>query len=301
MHDLERVIARFTPEIAPNLAGRLYRLDERNNLMVERCSWLSPDHSRHEFPPMACWALQRGDLHRPAGHSIDISCDHINSQAGSPVDSICLPLMAQRITLGLLYFEVIGSGSDGPSELAESYLKILAENIGLALGNLRLRDALREMAMADPLTGLANRRQLERALEIQMAEADSLGHPMSCVMLDVDHFKHFNDQFGHDAGDMVLREMGELLRNSTREHELAFRFGGEEFLLLMPGLNSGQAALRAEEIRRRIGSLHLTAQWAGNRSNHRLSRRCERARTLHLWQDRADGRCSSSPCQGGWA
>lgn len=206
---------------------------------------------------MACWALQRGDLHRPAGVSIDISCDHIESSGGPTVDSICLPLVAQRVTIGLLYFEPRSDLSGAPPEFAEAYLKILAENVGLALGNMRLRDALREMAMADPLTGLANRRQLEIVLEVQLAEADRLGRPISCLMLDVDHFKHFNDQFGHNAGDAVLREMGAILMHSTREHGLAFRYGGEEFLLLMPELDAEQATRRAEEIRARIGSLRI--------------------------------------------
>jgi diguanylate cyclase (GGDEF)-like protein len=257
MQDLERVVERFAPEIAPKLAGRLYRLDEARNIMVERCSWLSPVHSRPEFSPLACWALQRGDLHRPAGQTIDIPCDHSDPDRSSAVDSICLPLIAQRVTLGLLYFEPRNVASEPSPELPETYLKILAENIGLALGNLRLRDALREMAMADTLTGLANRRRLETTLEVQLAEADRLGRPISCLMLDVDHFKRVNDEFGHDAGDAVLRAIGELLQHSTREQGLAFRFGGEEFLLLLPGLDTDQAAHRAEAIRARIASLRI--------------------------------------------
>lgn len=257
MHDLERVVAGFMPEIAPNLAGRLYRLDESRNVMVERCSWLAPSHSRPEFSPMACWALQRGDLHRPRGQSIDIPCDHIDPHGGTSVDWICLPLIAQRVTLGLLYFEPRSDIPEPAAGIAEAYLRVLAENIGLALGNLRLRDALREMAMADPLTGLANRRQLEMVLEVQLAEADRLGRPISCLMLDVDHFKRFNDQFGHDAGDAVLREMGEILQHATREHGLAFRYGGEEFLLLMPQLDAEQAGQRAEEVRARVKSLRV--------------------------------------------
>lgn len=105
---------------------------------------------------------------------------------------------------------------------------MLADNVGLAVGNLRLRDTLRTMAMADPLTGLANRRRLETVLESRLLEANRTSQPISCVMLDVDHFKHFNDQFGHDAGDSVLRAVGGVLRQSTRDTD-AFRYGGDEF------------------------------------------------------------------------
>jgi diguanylate cyclase (GGDEF)-like protein len=168
-------------------------------------------------------------------------------------DTLCLPLIAQGETLGLLYFEPIGDAT--APETPEIYIAILAENISLALANFRLRDALRELALTDPLTGLANRRQLDTRLEEQLDKAFRSGHPISCLMLDVDHFKRFNDTFGHEAGDAVLREVGALLRSSVREPELAFRYGGEEFTLLLPGLDAERAAERAEELRGRLADL----------------------------------------------
>lgn len=254
--DLTEVVQRFVPEIAPDLAGRLYLLDSPRNAVVEACSWLDPVHSRAEFPPIACWALRRGLSHRPAGENVDVPCDHLDLRDGRLIDTLCLPLTAQRETLGLLYFEPRAALAGRPAT-PDTYLRMLAENVGLALANLRLRDALREMAMADPLTGLANRRQLDLMLERQIFEASRLGRPISSLMLDIDHFKHFNDTFGHDAGDAVLREIGALLRQATREDGCAFRYGGEEFLLLLPGFESAQAIERAEEIRARIGALHL--------------------------------------------
>lgn len=253
---LEMVIESFVPEIVDGFAGRLYLLDEKRNILVERCSWLAPVHSPAEVVPSSCWALQRGELHRPKGDAIDVPCEHLGPEKRS-IDYICLPLTAQRATVGLLYLEAINGQARSQATSSELYLKMLAENIALAIGNLRLRDALREMAMADPLTGLANRRQLEVALAYRLAEADKLGLPISCLMLDVDHFKRFNDEFGHDAGDVVLRAVGDLLKHSTREGDLAFRYGGEEFLLLMPGLGAEKAVQRAEELRSRIGMLRV--------------------------------------------
>lgn len=257
MHRLERVIESFVPQIAPSLAGRLYLFDESRNLLVEACSWLGPVHSHSEFPPAACWALQRGELHRPKGRAADVPCDHLHLDfGGQAVDSVCLPLTAQRTTVGLLYLEPRSDLSESLPDVPEIYLKILAENIGLAVGNLRLRDRLRAMAMADPLTGLGNRRQLETVLESRLMEANRANRAISCIMLDVDHFKRFNDEFGHDAGDAVLCALGELLRQSTRESD-AFRYGGEEFLLLMPDAGAEQALLRAEEVRLKIGALQI--------------------------------------------
>lgn len=260
MHKLERVIESFVPEIAPRLAGRLYLFDEHRNAMVETCSWLGPVHSRTEFPPTSCWALQRGDLHRPAGQTIDVPCAHLDC-AERAIDSICLPLIAQQAMLGVLYLEprqdLLSSDATPGPEVSEIYIRILAENIGLALGNMRLRDALREMAMADALTGLANRRHLDSVLETRLAEAERLGQPITGLMVDVDHFKRFNDEFGHDAGDAVLRGVGKILKHATRESGLAFRYGGEEFLLLMPALDPEQAMRRAEKIQAKIRALRI--------------------------------------------
>ncbi|HKX79341.1 MAG TPA: diguanylate cyclase [Novosphingobium sp.] len=255
--DLTEVVRRFVPEIAPGLAGRLYLFDESRNAMAEACSWLSPTHSRAEFSPLLCWALRRGVPHRPAGERLDVPCDHLDAVADGPVDTLCLPLTAQRETLGLLYLEARG---DQPAQTAtiQPYLEMLAENVSLALANLKLRDRLRLLAMADPLTGLANRRQLDAALALELADSERRGDPLSCLMLDVDHFKRFNDSFGHDAGDAVLRAVGRVLAGATREGSAAYRYGGEEFLLLLPGMGPDQALSRAEEVRTQIEALQVT-------------------------------------------
>jgi len=254
LHDLKEVIGRFIPEIAPGLPGRLYLLDKRSNLVVEACSWLGPVHSSAQFSAISCWALRRGLRHRPAGDTVDVPCDHITWDAGQPIDTLCLPLTAQRETLGLLYFEM-PAGETKLSAAQLIYFDMLAENIGLAIANLQLRDSLREMAMADPLTGLANRRHLGHMLEMQVAQAEREGERLGCLMIDVDHFKRFNDVHGHEAGDAVLRAVGRVLATVTREPELAFRYGGEEFLILLPALSPEQARARAEEIRDRVAAI----------------------------------------------
>jgi diguanylate cyclase (GGDEF)-like protein len=253
--DLARIVQRFMPEVAPALAGRLYLLDPTRNAMVEASSWLNPVHSRTEFPPLACWGLRRGAMHRLGGAYVDVPCDHLGLEDGNIPDSTCLPLAGPRGTLGLLYLE---RRTDAPEhDLPDIYLKMVGENVSLALDNLGLRDALRDMAMADPLTGLPNRRQLETMLETQLAASARDDVPISCAMIDVDHFKRFNDEHGHDAGDAVLRAVGQALCQSVRENNLVFRYGGEEFTILMPGLDADKAAERAEEIRGVIAGLRV--------------------------------------------
>ena len=251
--DLTGVIERFAPEVAPRLAGSFYLFDPERNVMAVAAHWLGPVRSRDEFVPMACWGLRRGQQHRPTGDQIDVPCDHVAQDGDILVESICLPLSGQNGMLGLLYFERRDDAAEiGPDE---NYLKMLAENVGLALDNLRLRDLLRALAMVDPLTGLSNRRQLDKAFEASLSHATRTDTPVSCAMIDVDHFKRFNDDHGHDAGDAVLRAVGEALKRSIRTEDLAFRFGGEEFLLLMPGLGVADAGARAEDIRQRIANL----------------------------------------------
>lgn len=253
--DLKQVVRRFMPAAAPDLAGRLYLLDATRGVMVEACSWLDPRHSGPEFPLLACWALRRGAPHRATGQTIDVPCEHVQDESGDIPDSLCLPLVGQRGTLGLLYLEPRADRATGA--LPDIYMTMLAENLSLALDNLMLRDALRSLAMADPLTMLANRRQLDGQLEASLAAAERSGTPICCAMIDIDHFKRFNDDHGHAAGDAVLRAVATTLKQSVREGQLVFRYGGEEFLMLLPGVSIEVALARTQEVAARIGALRV--------------------------------------------
>jgi len=119
----------------------------------------------------------------------------------------------------------------------------------------RLQAALQEQAVRDSLTGLFNRRYLDETLEREIARAKREGHPLALAMLDVDHFKRLNDTYGHPAGDQVLAALGTLLREDTRAEDVPCRYGGEEFLVLMPHISLESAQERAEQWRRRFAEL----------------------------------------------
>ena len=125
----------------------------------------------------------------------------------------------------------------------------------------RANDALKERegrlieeSLTDALTGVGNRRKLELALATEISRAERQGGPLSAIMLDIDHFKRVNDEFGHAAGDKVLVRFGGLLRAQTRPTDIVARFGGEEFVVLMPHTLLASAAAKAEQIRRAIAA-----------------------------------------------
>ncbi len=157
-HDIIELTRLFAPQIAPGLAGRLYVLDTRDNLMTCVARWLDVSGGDAAFTPDECWALRRGQMHSPGRDLVDIPCKHLSAVAATK--AICVPLIAQNETIGLLSFEKINEDREPPYV----YLELMAETLALALANQKLRDELIEKAMYDPLTGMRNRYHLEEAL-----------------------------------------------------------------------------------------------------------------------------------------
>ena len=122
--------------------------------------------------------------------------------------------------------------------------------------NLRLRERLRGQAIRDPLTGLYNRRFLEGALEREISRAVRKDLTVGVIMLDIDHFKRFNDQYGHNMGDIVLRQIGLFLQDHVRGGDVACRYGGEEFLVILPEIGLEAAIGRAEALRAGVEKLN---------------------------------------------
>lgn len=120
-----------------------------------------------------------------------------------------------------------------------------------------MSEALREAALHDPLTGLGNRRYLMERLKEETERAQRRAEPYSIAILDVDHFKRINDRYGHDAGDRALCEVADAIRRGVREYDLCGRWGGEEFLIMLPAIPCGQAAQVIERVRANIEAIRL--------------------------------------------
>jgi diguanylate cyclase (GGDEF)-like protein len=160
--------------------------------------------------------------------------------------------------LGLLH--VIFNGQTPETREADAlFAQRLSEQLGLARANFRLRETLRFEAMQDSLTGLFNRRFLELSLKREFARAAREQTNVAVMMLDVDHFKRFNDVHGHDAGDIVLCQLGQVLTESCRAADLACRFGGEEFTMVMPGSTREAMTARAEHLLGRVRAMQVVS------------------------------------------
>ncbi len=249
--DIIELARLFAPQIAPGLAGRLYVLDTHEHLMVCAARWPETSGGDTAFTPDECWALRRGQTHSPGRDLVDIPCKHLPPAAA--MRAICVPLIAQNETIGLLSFEKISEEREPPYV----YLELMAETLALALANQKLRDELTEKAMYDSLTGLRNRYHLEDALHACISQAEATGSPVSCLMIDIDYFKTLNDRYGHDAGDAVLKEVARTIRAVPGETAQVFRYGGEEFLMLLPGMPQAQAHALATRILTQVSELSL--------------------------------------------
>jgi diguanylate cyclase (GGDEF)-like protein len=133
----------------------------------------------------------------------------------------------------------------------------VGDHLSLALSNIKLRDTLKQQATRDPLTGLFNRRYMEETLVRELHRAERHGIPLGIIMVDIDHFRRFNNNFGHEAGDLVLKELGKFLQNNIRKEDVACRYGGEEFTLILPGAALDITQKRAEALRRTAQHMQL--------------------------------------------
>jgi len=155
--------------------------------------------------------------------------------------------------------EIHGSGMEvGAKMLLISLVMDITERVRTEREVQALQDRLREESTHDALTGLFNRRYLEDTLERELIRAEREGYPISVIMGDLDHFKEVNDRHGHLAGDEVLRVFGKLMKQHSRGSDIYCRYGGEEFLLVLPKMSGKDAVLRAEQLRAAMAAVPVT-------------------------------------------
>ncbi len=252
------IIEHYAKKIFADYSGVLYLFDENHSMVETAARWGDAEClSQTVISPDDCWGLRQGKVHVVDGADDVIVCNHIHGNCKDGY--VCAPVIAQGEMIGVLSV-TLGSADiiDDIGKLRTSkesrtrLIAMAADNLAMALVSLKLREALRNRSVRDPLTKLFNRRYLEETLARELSNGKRASQHLGFIMIDIDHFKNYNDTHGHDAGDFVLVEIAELLRSKLRSGDIACRFGGEEMVLVMPGASKEITATRAETVREMI-------------------------------------------------
>jgi diguanylate cyclase (GGDEF)-like protein len=238
-----RVLNQFLPQLFSGLSATLY-LSEGNTTTKHAVVSIGEESAlTASIPP---------DLLPVAEPTGAAPGPFFDPKGSGGAKNIAFPINSGSANSGLL---VLASEVITDDDL--SMTRVLADSIGFALTNARLRVSLRQEAIHDPLTGVFNRRYMEESLRRDLSRLKRTQQPLSIIMLDIDHFKRFNDKFGHLAGDKVLQEIGTALCKCVRAEDIVCRYGGEEFIVLLPGADMSIALERAKVAAEKIRKISL--------------------------------------------
>lgn len=251
--ELYQMIADFLSKFIPDCSGTIYIYANSRDILECMKMW-NGSNATASMHPDDCWGLRRGRTYTHGQSEVDFDCPHVGP--GVAIDYCCIPILAHGETVGLLHLEY-QSKSDAKSGktaiLEQRRLGLAAvEHISMAIANVKLREQLRDQSIRDTLTGLYNRRYMLETCRREFQRAARANQPVTMLSIDVDHFKTFNDNHGHDAGDTVLRAVGEALISTFRGDDVPCRFGGEEFVVLLPNASASIGQRKAEELRAKI-------------------------------------------------
>lgn len=256
--EIAKVVAAQLSVQFTGVPGAFYVYRASRDALEREASWQAgPDDFATTIAAGNCWATRRGRLHCGGSASGRLHCD---SGTCHNAHTVCLPLAAGEEVVGLIILWPAADPEREPMAGVERadwslLLSAFRESVAVAVANVRLRETLREQSLRDRLTGLLNRRYIDEALNIGLAEALRRGAPYSVAMIDVDHFKRFNDTYGHEAGDLVLSTLGAHFSRSLRQCDIPCRYGGEEFLVLLPATDGDSALAVLQKLCRSVEAL----------------------------------------------
>ncbi len=250
------IIIRYMQKLIPVCSGALYIIHNAKDPAENVASWgiEPPGISEHELILNECWALRRGRVYSIADPESEPVCSHIKEPLSAGY--MCVPLIAQGEMVGVLHLRMPRDKYKTGFSQDQQHLAVkTGEYIAIPLTNLKLRDELRSQAIRDPLTKLYNRRYMEETLEREIRRANRHTTSVGIIMFDIDKMKPINDRFGHDAGDLVLKSLGLELLNLFRGEDVACRYGGDEFTIVLPEATLADVWRRAEQLRELVKRL----------------------------------------------
>ena len=259
----EQIIIQGGPQLFPRWSGALTFADD-DGLMMVAASWGQPFMAQ-QSTEVDCWAVRRGRLHQssvdPEQHVLSPVCSHFGGDGALPLGieaTICAPLLKSFDRPGVLHLVAHETMTEEDMHAAAWRAETFADALKLSLGNMRLRTSLRDQAVHDEMTELYNRRHFDEVLNRELSRSQRTDEGLILAILDIDHFKNFNDTYGHKAGDEVLKKVAEHLRRFVRAYDIACRVGGEELAIIMPRVHIDEAFARLNQLREEIGSCVLT-------------------------------------------
>ena len=259
------LLAHFAAKIFGEGSGALRLLRSRKRLLETSAVWGENPPSSRPIPAENCSAIKLARTTEFMG--CIPPCRH--ASGASAAESLCFPVMGQGETLGSLELVLAAPSHDSKeiesADIVRRRAMTVAGHFGRALVNLRIRQTLHGVSIRDQLTGLFNRRYLDEVLDREVHRAMRANRPLSVIMLDVDHFKQFNDTHGHPAGDALLRSLARMLQSRTRREDVTCRYGGEEFVMILPEAPLEVACRRAEQLRSEALRLRPNQNGAGSK------------------------------------
>ncbi len=254
--DAHDITVYFVSKLIPESSGALCMINNSRQMIEMRASWGGNTSLLDAFPIDGCCGMRSG---QPRWFTPETSALHCEHFAGAPPERyICLPLMAHGDTLGVLFVEYVGADKGESIERNLQALRALLQLASMTVASINLRNKLENQSIRDSLTGLFNRHFMEITLERELRRATRRNSTMAVFMIDADHFKMFNDTFGHNAGDTVLRAVAERFLSSVRSEDVVCRYGGEEFVVILPDISREKAGERAQEVREAIQQLRVS-------------------------------------------
>jgi diguanylate cyclase (GGDEF)-like protein len=247
--------ARHLNQLVPGSSGVISIINNSRSMLITSATWGDAEGMLDGFEAEACCGLRTG---RPRWRKVGESEIHCSHFAGAPPENyICIPLAALGETLGFAYVNLPTESVQTVAAGRQALINEMVELAAMAIAGLNLRAKLENQSIRDGLTNLFNRHFLEIALERELQRSARSGAQLALLMIDVDHFKAFNDLSGHEAGDLVLRELAGCLQSTVRVEDIVCRYGGEEFVILLPEITQERAMEAAERLRQRVATMRL--------------------------------------------
>ncbi|WP_370231282.1 diguanylate cyclase [Cognatishimia sp.] len=257
LQELFDMVARFMGHLLPDAEGSLYVYSNSRDVLDGCTAWNGGDYKPH-IHPEDCWGLRRGRTYEYGRNEVNFCCSHAEPHDERPY--YCFPILAHGETVGLMHLRRREGSSNANFYQCKKLAQMCAEQVSMAIANVRMRDQLQEQSTRDPLTGLFNRRYMLDRLRRLLNAASAKGEKVHLIYLDVDHFKKFNDDHGHDAGDVVLGQVATCLQEACDGDDVACRMGGEEFMLIWPASDQASVTARADVLRKKIEALRVPYQ-----------------------------------------